>query len=144
MKERVRKLTYPTLQHCLRILYTMNGNSKHSWRAIGQKRGYNCSSKDQISISCKNAYIHIMSFITTKFQVILLRNFRGVALTRKTEVSFIFAKFLSSKRALLWEKNGNKISCGYAHLHIMSFITTKFHEILLSGFRGVALTNCVE
>ena len=24
----------------------------------------------------------------------------------------------------------------------MSFITTKFHEILLSGFRGVALTNC--
>ena len=24
----------------------------------------------------------------------------------------------------------------------MSFITTKFQEILLSGFRGVALTNC--
>ena len=24
----------------------------------------------------------------------------------------------------------------------MSFITTKFHDILLSGFRGVALTNC--
>ena len=29
MKERVSKLTYPTLQHCLRMLYTMNGNSKH-------------------------------------------------------------------------------------------------------------------
>ena len=27
-------------------------------------------------------------------------------------------------------------------LHIMSFITTKFQEIMLSGFRGVALTNC--
>ena len=26
----------------------------------------------------------------------------------------------------------------------MAFITTKFQEILLSGFRGVALTNCVE
>ena len=38
-------------------------------------------------------------------------------------------------------KNGIKISCGYAHLHIMSFITTKFQEILLSGFRGVALTR---
>ena len=25
---------------------------------------------------------------------------------------------------------------------IMSFITTKFQEILLSGFRGVALANC--
>ena len=24
----------------------------------------------------------------------------------------------------------------------MSFITTKFHEVLLIGFRGVALTNC--
>ena len=29
MKERVSKLTYPTLQQCLRRLYTMNGNSKH-------------------------------------------------------------------------------------------------------------------
>ena len=34
------------------------------------------------------------------------------------------------------------VSCGYAHLHIMFFITTKFHKILLSSFRGVALTNC--
>ena len=34
-----------------------------------------------------------------------------------------------------------KDSCGYAHLHIMFFITTKFHEILLSGFGGVALTR---
>ena len=82
-----------------------------------------------------------MSFITTKFQVILLSDFRGVAPTRKTVVSFILAKFLSSKRALLREKSGIKMSCGYAHLHIMSFITTNFHEILLSGFRGVALTR---
>ena len=29
----------------------------------------------------------------------------------------------------------------YAHLHSMSSITLKFHEILLSGFRGVALTK---
>ena len=29
MKERVSKFTYPTLQHCLRMLYTTNGNSKH-------------------------------------------------------------------------------------------------------------------
>ena len=34
MKERVSKLTYPTLQHCLRMLYTMNGNSKHQQQAI--------------------------------------------------------------------------------------------------------------
>ena len=54
---------------------------------------------------------------------------------------FHFGQILSSKRAQLWEKNWIKISCKYAHLHIMSFITTKFHKILLSSFRGVALTR---
>ena len=34
-----------------------------------------------------------------------------------------------------------KISYGYAHFHGSSFTTKKFQEILLSGFRGVALTN---
>ena len=29
MKESVSKLKYPWLHHCLRMLYTMNGNSKH-------------------------------------------------------------------------------------------------------------------
>ena len=40
-----------------------------------------------------------MSFITTKFPEILSSGFRGVALTRKTVGTFIFAKFLSLKRA---------------------------------------------
>ena len=31
-----------------------------------------------------------------------------------------------------------------AYLQIMSFITIKFHEILLSGFIGVVLRNCFE
>ena len=60
---------------------------------------------------------------------------------KKTVVSFILAKFLSSKRALLPEKKWIKMSCGYAHLHITYFISTKFQEILLRGFRGVALTR---
>ena len=34
--------------------------------------------------------------------------------------------------------------CQYAHLHSMSYITTKFHEILLSCFRGVALTKKMD
>ena len=38
-------------------------------------------------------------------------------------------------------KNEIRISCEYAHLHSMSSITTKFHEILLSSFIGVVLTN---
>ena len=29
MKERVSKLTYPTLQHCLRMMYSMKGNAMH-------------------------------------------------------------------------------------------------------------------
>ena len=42
------------------------------------------------------------------------------------------------------QKDQISISCKNAYLHIMSFITIKFHAILLSGFRGVALTICVE
>ena len=58
-------------------------------------------------------------------------------------VSFIFVKFRSSKMGIAPRtRNRIKMSHGYAHLHIMSFITTKFQEILLSGFRGVALTHC--
>ena len=34
------------------------------------------------------------------------------------------------------KKNRIIISCGYAHLHGMPLSTTKFHEILLIGFRG--------
>ena len=46
------------------------------------------------------------------------------------------------KRHYSQKKNWIRISCGYAHLHIKSFITTKFQEILLSGFRGDLLTTC--
>ena len=42
------------------------------------------------------------------------------------------------------QKDQISISCKNAYLHIMSFITIKFHANLLSGFRGVALTICVE
>ena len=34
-----------------------------------------------------------------------------------------------------------RISCKYAHLHIMNFLATTSHQILLSSFRGVALTK---
>ena len=34
------------------------------------------------------------------------------------------------------------VYCKYAHLHSMSIIATKIYEILLSGFKGVALTIC--
>ena len=61
-----------------------------------------------------------------------------------TKFHAFLSNFKVQKERNSEKKNGIKISCGYAHLHIMPFITTKFQEILLSGFRGVALTNCVE
>ena len=142
MKERVSKLTYPTLLQCLRMLYTMKGIRDGQ---SDKKGDINCSSKGSTSISCKNAHLHIMSFITTKFHTILLSGFSGVVLTNCFSSIFHFRQFSKFKKGVTpRKKNGIKISCGYAHLHIMSFITTKFHEILFSGFRGVALTNCVE
>ena len=71
--------------------------------------------------------------------------FRGVAQTNCFSSIFHFGQISKFKKGLIPRKKiESKISCGYAYLHIMSFITTKFHKILLSGFRGVALTNCVE
>ena len=99
--------------------------------------------KNWIKISSEDAYLHIMSFITTKFQEILLSGFRGVALTKCFSSIFHFGQISKFKKGvILRKKNWIKISCGYAHLHIMTFITIKFQEILMSGFSRVALTNC--
>ena len=115
------------------------------FRQISQfKKGHCSQKKNWIKISCEYARVHILSFITTKFPEILLSIFRGVALTLCNCFSSIFhfrqiSKF--KKGHCSQTKNGIKISCGYAHLHIMSFITTEFQVILLSDFRGVALTR---
>ena len=83
-----------------------------------------------------------MSFITTKFQEILLSGFRGVALTNCFSSIFHFGQMSKFKKGVIPRKKWIKITCVYAHLHGMSFTAKKFHEILLSGFREVALTNC--
>ena len=83
-----------------------------------------------------------MSFLTTKFQEILLSGFRGVTLTNCFSSIFHFGQISKFRKGVTQrKKNWIKIFCGYAHLHIMTFLTTKFHEILLSGFRGVLLTR---
>ena len=86
-----------------------------------------------------------MSLTTTKFQENMLSGCRGVALTNCFSSIFHFGQISKLKKGVTSrEKNGIKICCRYAHLHIMSFITTKFHGILLSGFRGVELTRKTE
>ena len=54
-----------------------------------------------------------------------------------------FGKFLSSKGHNSHKIQAIKTSWRYAQLHMVSLLPTKFHEILFSSFRGVALTNCV-
>ena len=84
-----------------------------------------------------------MSFITTKFDEILLCCFNGVVRRAVLSSILILVKFLQ-KGELLPAKKLNQNFLWYAYLHIMSFITKKFQEILLSDFRGVVLTNCFE
>ena len=60
--------------------------------------------------------------------------------TNRTD-GFSFWSNFQVKKGRYSEKKMNQISCEYAHLHIMSFITTKFYDIMLSGFRGGALTR---
>ena len=55
---------------------------------------------------------------------------------------FHFGQISKFKKGVSLRKKIESKFRGYAHLHSMSFTTTKFQEILLRGFRGVALTNC--
>ena len=69
---------------------------------------------------------------TTKFQEILLSDFRGVALTNCFSSIFRFGQFLSSKRVYLWEKNLKQ-----NFLWICASTHYVLHNYTVSG-------NCVE
>ena len=104
MKEKVSKLTYPRLQHCLRMLYTMNCNSKNisdgQWDrkpvsselhkiilAKVQKEYKLLLKKDQISVSCKNAYLQeilIHFFLSRNSALFELRNLTKMKDTTET------------------------------------------------------------
>ena len=105
MKERVSKLTYPTLLQCLRMLYTMKGIRDGQ---SDKKGDINCSSRGSTSISCKNAHLHIMSFITTNFIQFCWAVSVELCWPTVSVVSFIFVNFRSSKRAKLREKKWNQ------------------------------------
>ena len=103
------------------------------------KRDIICSLK-----KIKSAFpVKTHTFIMTTFHKNLLSSFSGVVLTNCFSSIFNFSQISKFQKGhYSQKKNWSRIFCGYAHLQIKSFITTKFHEILLSGFRGVALTNC--
>ena len=79
-----------------------------------------------------------MPIITTKFHEILFSSFRSSA----HKLSSKIVNFLSSKGHNSQENNPTRFYYRYAHLHIMSIITTKFQEIPFSSFREEAITNC--
>ena len=87
-----------------------------------------------------------MFSITTKFHKILLSGFRGVALTNCFSSIFHFGQISKFKKINFSQKKIESKFPVDMHIYALSksYITTKFHEILLSGFRGVALTNCLS
>ena len=103
MEERVIKLTYPTLQHFLRMLYTMNGNSSISDGQSDKKRGYKLLLKRlKSTFPVKNTYLPIMSFIITNFHAILLRCFS--VLTNCFSCIFHFRQISKFKKGHCFQK----------------------------------------
>ena len=73
--------------------------------------------------------LKVQSF--TKFSWAASEELRWQTLLSST---FNFDQISKFKKGVIpREKNWIKIFCECAHLHIMSFITTKFQEILFSG-----------
>ena len=99
------------------------------------------SNKNFLWICTSTKYILINNKVSRNF----VGQFRGVAITNRFSSKFNFGQISKFKRGIHvapGKKIYIKISCKYAHLQSLSFITTKFHKILLSAFKGIALTNC--
>ena len=118
MKERVSKLTYPTLQHCLRMLYTTNGNSKQSDRkpvssklhkiilAKVQKR-YKLLLKKIKSAFPVKMHIYTLCIVLHNYKV--SRNsieqfFRGIVLTECFRSIFHFGQISKFKKGVIPRK----------------------------------------
>ena len=132
--------------HDCKVHETLFSNFSSVYNFLYFKRVITPREKNCIPVknSDKYAHLHSISFITTTIQKILLRRFRGVAMTnciRSTCIfnfgqSFRFKRYITPKKKI-WIT----IFCRYANLHSTYFITTKCHEILLIGLRGVAKTK---
>ena len=73
-----------------------------------------------------------------KFLKNLLSGFREFALTNCFSSRFNFGRISKFKSG---RKNIESKFPANIHIYSVSFITTKFHEILLSGYRRVVLTK---
>ena len=67
MKERMSKLTYPTLQPCLRKLYTTNGNSKHYSDGQSDRKPVSSELHKIILAKVQNGYKFLLKKIKSAF-----------------------------------------------------------------------------
>ena len=76
-----------------------------------------------------------------KFHKILLSCFKELALTNYFSSISNFGQISKFKSGIIPRKNIESKFPANIHIYSVSFITTKFHEILLSGYRRVVLTK---
>ena len=149
---------YPTIQHCWRMLYTVLRMANPSISDGPSDKTSFISELHKIILA--KGQRHIICSLNRLNQHILLQCILTHYVLHNYKVSRSSVEWFqwSCAEELFWavswskfkkghfsqKKQWIRISCGYAHQHIKSFITTKFHEILLSGFRGVILTNCIR
>ena len=129
MKEKVSKLTYPTLQHCVTMLHINNGNAMHLWLVI--------IGHTELINNCH---------ICVTFGCSLPKRYRPQQLLRHSMNMWLYAKLVSYKLHEIVcfgqssDSSLRKKSNQYFQWIGLYTITT-FHDFLLGTFRGVALTN---
>ena len=101
----------------------------------------------RLAATILNAALYINTFHVMGVGHIYIRcgqpKTKNIAAILNHEEIFYFGQISKFKKGVIPRKKyGINTSCGYARLHGMYFTTTKIQEILSSGFRGVALTNC--
>ena len=79
-----------------------------------------------------------------KLHKILLNDFRVGALTNVFNSIFHLGKLVSSNGHKSQKNIGSKYPANMCIYTECFFITTKFHEFMLSSFRGVALTKLFQ
>ena len=110
------------------------------WVISFMSKNLDSEKKNWINISCRYAHQHGLFFTTTKFKEILFGGFRGVALIIGFSSIFHFGQISKFKKGVTPRKKiESKLPMDMLIYTVCP--STKFHEILLSGFRGVALTR---
>ena len=104
------------------------------------KKGH-CSQKKKIESEFPvDMHIYTLCPSLLQFQEFLLSGFRRVVLTNCFSSIFHFRQISKFKKGHCSQKKKKKLNQNFLWI----CTSTKFQVILLSDFRGVALTNCLK